>query len=403
MLTRIILALALLGLTGELMGQPIINAQPPAAISDEASLFYVPFNDHGEWGYSDTLGNIIMEPKFLEVSLFKKHSIPNGTILSAVARVKAGEIIINPEGQSILPKKTTVRHRHEYRTREGFRTLWVIQKKNGRTAIIEPGATAKPDFKYEQISEALFTGYNYGPLLLKNRKTKKFEWFNGTTNKIEPTNFRELIKMYPGTKTFQHRLYAVTLEGDTLQYKNREFVDATLIPGETYHPFTAENVTTTLYANSGLFDDASVDNNNYIISAKEQTRLRLLFGVDNIKQESRFRGRIVRDYGISKLYLARKGKLFGVLDQDGKELLPFTYDKIFFLENSTQAVLQRNGKYGRKLFFTIYPTIEPEYDQLSDFYRYRVSPRWSFVVFAGKLNGERVLVGENGTKYYKLD
>jgi len=93
----------------------------------------------------------------------------------------------------------------------------------------------------------------------------------------------------------------------------------------------------------------------------------------------------------------------GVLNEEGKVILPVIYDNIEFLKNGTQAKLELDGKVGRKLFLSHYPTLEPKYKELRNARSLRVTKRWSFALFTVIIDGQKGYIGENGVEYFDLE
>jgi len=370
-------------------------------------MFFVPYNDHGKWGYSDTLGNVVIKPSYLATTLFRKQASENGLIYSAVATTRAGEIMIDPSGESLIPNKTTVVYHNQFRTSPtSFRIIWVLQNKKGQTAIYSPGSDEKPDFEYDKIPESLYGPYgNYGqaPLLLKNRKTGKLEQLDPKDASLKPTDYTQLLRLATSRYKWSSKLYAINQAGDTLQYSRGKFTKAIFQEGKNYSPVIIEREPYKLEIDPPEFEDMAMDDNTIYLKPEERVALQQKFEVDTLLQAYSFSSYINQTYGFSRLYLARKAGKLGVINQIGKEVLSFTYDKILLRDNATQATLVRDKKYGRKLFLTHYPTIEPIYDDFTEYHRYRVNRRWSFQVYVAEVDGKYVLIGENGKRYYDLE
>lgn len=402
-MTKFLIA-ALLALPISLFAQRTAFPPPPAPIAQDPPMFYVPFNDRGKWGYSDTLGNIVIKPAFDQASLFSKKANVEGVVISAEVMRKGKKDRIDAMGKSLLPKKTELKLFKQFRrSNTGLQILCLVANKKGHWAVVQVGKEAKPDFNYSPIPGVDPT-YGSAPIFLRNRETKLIEQYDIASHKFRPSDYSQAMKMYPAGKSSYARLYAVTSTGDTLMFDGRNFRPAVFKPGVDYIMFAPDDKVKS--SDSGLdgpeFEYMEIEEEEFYLSLADKAKLSTQFKVDAILDNAGFSRYLSGKYGISKLYVAQRGSLFGVIDQDGKELLPFTYDRITLEDDGTQAAIYLNGKVGRKLFFTIYPAIEPIYDSLYEYHSYRVNRRWSFVVYLGQVNGEAVLVGENGTKYYRL-
>jgi len=117
---------------------------------------------------------------------------------------------------------------------------------------------------------------------------------------------------------------------------------------------------------------------------------------------SRF-GEISKKFGFTSLSIVRKDNKVGIVNELDEIIVPFVYDKIQFSHNYTEAQLFKDGKQGRKLFFTNYPLIEAKYDALKHYKYLSVNPRWRFGIFEIKIGDFVGYIGENGIEYFQLD
>ena len=75
------------------------------AVSSQSLPILVPFRDGDKWGYSDTLGNIKIQPKYDTVPLFNYDMIHKGNHVIAVVKLKGKPMVINERGTIIVPSK----------------------------------------------------------------------------------------------------------------------------------------------------------------------------------------------------------------------------------------------------------------------------------------------------------
>jgi hypothetical protein len=83
-----LLITALLASPISLFAQRTAFPPPPAPIAQDPPMFYVPFNDRGKWGFSDTLGNMVIAPVFDDVDRFFKQADRGGVVISATVTCK---------------------------------------------------------------------------------------------------------------------------------------------------------------------------------------------------------------------------------------------------------------------------------------------------------------------------
>ncbi len=96
------------------------------------------------------------------------------------------------------------------------------------------------------------------------------------------------------------------------------------------------------------------------------------------------------------LFSALKNRKYGLLNLDGKIILPVQYDEI--IKNDDGAVLKKDGKYGLYILNTVYKPIEAKYTQAVKKYKsIPVSGSWQFSI----CKTGKDYIGENGIEYFK--
>lgn len=97
---------------------------------------------------------------------------------------------------------------------------------------------------------------------------------------------------------------------------------------------------------------------------------------------------------------ARKKKKMGMIDEKGKEWIPFKYDSLIVLKDNVIRTVV-NKKAGAVILNSSYPPISNKYDKLDIRLRNPVLQGWSFLIFRVIKNGKMGYVGENGVEYFK--
>lgn len=96
------------------------------------------------------------------------------------------------------------------------------------------------------------------------------------------------------------------------------------------------------------------------------------------------------------LFSSKKNGKYGLINLDGKTILPEEYDEITLKDN--KVILKKNNLYGLYILNTIYKPIEAKYNKiLKQCISIPVSENWQFSVF--KKGND--FIGENGIEYFK--
>ncbi len=88
----------------------------------------------------------------------------------------------------------------------------------------------------------------------------------------------------------------------------------------------------------------------------------------------------------------------GVINQHGKVHVPLNMDSVSDVYNNMCGIT-KDEKYGVFILNTVYPYIAPIYDTLSPDNYILVNRNWSFLLFLVERNGKQFYVGENGVEY----
>ena len=92
---------------------------------------------------------------------------------------------------------------------------------------------------------------------------------------------------------------------------------------------------------------------------------------------------------------------FGLIDEAGKILLDFAYDKIKYKLNGI-CLIEKDGKKGLFILNSIYKTIEPKYKEIKILEPVSINNHWQFGLFEVTItNDKKGLLGENGIEYFK--
>jgi hypothetical protein len=366
----------------------------PENIKGNESQFFIPFNDHGKWGYCDTLGNIQIKPSLDEAGFFRPYRMGDLAVYYASVATKAGTNLMLSDGDLLLPKKyRMVKPILGLLPKEKDVPVFIVEKK-GKHALYHPQEGLLSKFTFDEPNNYVTSREL---LCLRDLKTKLYHQFIPEKRSFKPTPYSEFMSTYIREESkWSYKLIGITPEADTFVYHNGTFVPFTLSPP----------IDELIEEDPPEFEDTSIDGEPYVTlpskSFLKETALALQ--VDEVTESQDFgRNNVAKKYGFSKLHVVRKGDKMGVLNEEGRIILPVSYDRVTLEDEGSQARLELDGKVGRKIFFTHYPTIEPRFDQLRPSLSLRVTSRWLFTLFKGVIDGQEVYIGENGVEYFNLN
>jgi len=96
------------------------------------------------------------------------------------------------------------------------------------------------------------------------------------------------------------------------------------------------------------------------------------------------------------LFSSKKNGKYGLINLDGKTILPEEYDEITLKDN--KVILKKNNLYGLYILNTVYKPIVAKYNKIiKQYISIPVSENWQFSVF--KKGND--FIGENGIEYFK--
>lgn len=356
------------------------QAPPPPPVN----VMLIPYNDRGDWGYCDTLGNLVYKPSFKEASFFYSSTLGDQRVQMANVTTKWGENRLMATGKLLLPKKLDYQ-RGFYTTTDPNTTFLVIKK--GKYGVYDLNEGMILPAKYDSLcAKCEYSSW----VLLKKEGEDAYRRYNPETRELEEQQYVKL-----GRYLHRYSSFDIATTTDGLHYRLKE--------GELLQ--VTDEVLATYTNDENTFMDVAADWDGASSyrwrgpkpSAEDMKVDRIL----ELKDYSRLS--YIDKYGFKRIIIAELDGQVGILNEKGEEILPFQYDKITLEDSETQVILEKDGKLGRKLLFTIYPTIEPRYDKLYERARLRANAYWSFAVYYVELDGQKGYVGENGVEYFRWE
>lgn len=366
--------------------------QPNSSTPTEANRFYIPYNDHGIWGYCDTLGQVTIRPRYEKAGLFYNTLIGDRRTIVSQVTTRWGRNRLDQADKLLMPRKSDLVRRLTL-TSSDPDSLFLLKNKRSQYGIYRYNVGWAVKATYDSIAPSIYVDDSW--VLLKRAESDTYDYFDQATKSMQPSEIVEVQKFSYGYntvglgRTADNRFFA--LRNYQLERISDEDMAANYELEEELY-FEAADLEDTFYDNGGyLFEDP-------LPNAQE-------LGVDKIvqvKEYSRY-GALTIKYGFRVMMIVEKEGQMGLYNGKGEAILPIQYDQVTFVETDTQVAIYKHGKVGRKLLFSHYPTIEPRYDDLRLYHQLRVSPRWSFALFKVSINGQDGFVGENAVEYFDLD
>lgn len=352
-------------------------------LGEEAKV-WVPYNDHGVWGFSDTLGNIQLKPRFEQVDFFFVRRFGKDQYeYTSQVETRWGDNLIRPNGELMLPKKTQEMRQLANSSRRGKIFLLKINDHLGIYDLVE-GWLAKPRF------DSLYPSTYNNWMLLKADDDATFTRFNLNTLQPETTEIVSVSEYWADMGTIniatttdgkRHKLTGNGMEEvseeELARYEDLDGVMLEEIPDEWFSD---------QYSWRGPKPSAEELGLDRATAYKDYSRLPF-----------------VKNYPFSKAIIGTRDGKMGMVDENGNVMIPFEYDRVQFADPATEAYLVKNGLIGYKLMFSHHPTIEPRYEKFERAHQLPVSQSWVFALFRVEINGERAYVGENGVEYFNFE
>lgn len=356
-----------------------LNAQK----ADVHPLAMVPYNDHGRWGYSDTLANVLIKPRYEKASFYFRRKIGDEIVFLSRVNTSFGENLLQGSGKLLLPKKTNLVKMMSSNVARG--SLFILQKK-GKYGVYELERGWQTEARFDTLFRYTFNDW----VLLRAAADATYTHFNPSTLQTETTDFVYINEYWSDMNTV---IVATTAAGE--HYRLSAGATKTLLSDEEFSEMESLD---------GLMLEEMPDDwgGNYHWRGPRPSAESL--GVDRTVDFRDYSALSFADrYGFKKAIIAQKDGQMGIVDEKGTILLPFQYDRVEFSDPATEAKLYKDGKMGYKLLFTHHPTIEARYESIEPAIHLPVSRTWNFAVFRVQVDGQQAYVGENAIEFFDLD
>lgn len=391
----------------------------------------VPYNLKGKWGYSDTLGNILISPKYDSVARFREH-ISTGPIAFVYRRGKLGAI--SKGGRRVIPPKfDTIGY-----LKPSYDLSYFWLKKDGKEFVYSIDGK-----KLATADKIYFSRYSYPVIGLSNKghsillnletqeKTSRGQYPFKMSNDMG-------IRFKHGDKYLNNSITLQAPDGslefittDTTFYFSPRELEAF----ERKRPISKRSwprksrLFRYRHEIEKLKEQYRLDsvNERKSISSLGKLALTYLYGyrdgvvviIDVFKKEEVqfevdhihdiyeywFQGSIyAEDPELRVLFLVEKDDKFGILRRDGKIIVPIEYDSLE-MENDRWRrflFLEKDGKYGLKYMWEKDMIVKPQYDSIEYGPKIATRPRCVLFLFKVEKEGQYGFIGMDGIEYFKF-
>lgn len=356
-------------------------------LSADDPLLLIPYNDHGKWGWCDTLGEIKIPTQFITADFFRKRYDKTNykNRYSAEIQTEIGKNYLYSNGEFYIPKEYAI-EREFYSNKH--KTV-LVKNKTGQYGVFDVA-------KYELVVPIEYDSYYYADndsyfLYLKKNNKKTYDQFLFFKKKIQPTDIVK-INMAKANVVGKKRVQYIELfkkrNGSYFYFENKE-----VVPIKKSDIVTFEEIQPPVAL-------ASMDYENYksftVIRENCPVALKPFFpNKERIKVTS----------NIQFLQVSCFNGKIGVVDNFGMEHLPFIYDKIEFYNHGWQLRMYHGDRVGMLDLLSPYPAVEPIFEDLRYERKFSIkgfNGHHDFLIYRIKMNGQKGYLGANGVHYFNL-
>lgn len=342
----------------------------------------IPYNDHGKWGFSDTLGNIQIEPQFESASFVTAY---RGFHYCFVSR--GGEFVYYIVNKGVVAPLGCKADWFFYDLFLQEKNLSVISK-NDKYGLFNY-ATQQVLIDVEYAAKALDSklGFIYFSKAatgnaakdkmtilcydVNSGKSSQLEYIEVVSKRVRGRNGPTDVVLF---RNHKNQWFERTEDGW------EEFAYSTVVFLNEKDPRITVEVP--------LPREASRYSQVPIYRLEESDSATIYSSIE------------IGDYNYFQVMHKSSG--FGLVE-DTSTVLPFSFDYIDIDYDNGFFYLLLNKKMGAHIPFTPYSTIAPKYDLISLEKMMKVHSKWQFAIFNVKTNGQIGYVGENGVEYFNHD
>lgn len=359
----------------------------------------VPYRSGELYGFMDTLGNVVIAPKYEEVQDMNFYYDTVAMQANALYSVKQNgvlKVINNNENDVFLPQEKYDSIYSVMMVKDRF-----ITQKSGKYGFILRNKPIIPC-----IYDDILPHYNYSCLVRKGRFVGMID--QDGTIKIPPVYSDIEFAGFTDSSVVWIAKGALTEE--YIEDKRTEFIDYGEGTKYSNYDNNLERIVDMMVEDFGnritaLKDKYDKVKEMYDIEGWYYISKNGLWGLyDWNKQKEIIKPQyddidfMYNEY--NRIYLRVESEdHYGIINQYNEILVPVTMDRIRDLDNKNVAFLQKNKKYGAFVAGTVYPYIAPNYDTISLDNYIIANKHWSFYLFKVLQDDNVFYVGENGIEF----
>lgn len=354
----------------------------------------IPYRDGNLWGLCDTLSVVKVKPfakhiekfvidsdflgyyviknnnKFSIINQYKKALLPETDLDSLRLSNFSNEILIYKNNKVGLLKDFKIFIPIEYDNISSVANESFSIRKDGKAGLINSKGKLIIPAQYSYI----------GWPREENKDNTKFDWvaFTGIDEEKIFTDDKVLEDKKPILTSGYNTIYASRESREEYDKRQNEYKKIEKQYGEI----------------------VSVSDDFVIIKNEKQHRVYSMSKNKFILESDDIIDKFPSNHGYPTFSIKKNNK-FGLIDETGKVLLDFVYDKIKYQLNGICSI-ERDGKKGLFILNSVYKTIEPKYKEIKILEPIPINNHWQFGLFEViTLNDKKGLLGENGIEYFK--
>lgn len=353
----------------------------------------IPYREGKIWGFSDTLGKVVIKPYF-DALVDVQYDIYSVGKASFLLEKNKKKFVVNEKNQIEVP----LNHTYDSIKLKKFDISYFEVFKNGKMGL------------YSNIKEIIPCNFDNIDII-GNKSYKVFIGnkcgvINSRNKLVVPIKYESIYPSWSDMEGKSKYVWEAFLGKQSVKYYDEKHVSD--------------------YDNVGVIMDKSSSNAEISFYAKEAELLKIFdtveikeylqiayvsknkkFGVFSLKDNKLLINALYDEVVFAvnnKKQLVFKVKLndkYGFIGENNILLLPVEYDKIQYNDKIYQYEIFKNNKVGLKIFNTIYPTIEAKYLEVIGYESINIKNNWDFNLFLVKTENGLGYVGENGVEFFK--
>lgn len=357
----------------------------------------LPYRDGNLWGFCDTLGKVRVKPFITGMGEF---AITSPNFKGRYVIRKNGKISIIDQNKKVLFPGASL---DSVQMSNYSNVIFVY--KNNKEGILRDNKSLIPA-EYDRVTPVVNESFEV-------EKGGKLGLINSKGKLIIPIKY-EIIKRARVENKDQNKFDWVAISRDGGNRKETIYTDDTFL--DTDEPIVGPKITLVTMEESIEERDRTYNRLKEIekkygeivavsddkVVIKNATEY-LVYAIDKDKIILKNDGVIkkFRSHNGSNTFLVEKKGQFGLVDETGKIILDYKYDKI---EHELGAVcfLEKENKKGIFFLNSIYKEVELKYTKIKILEPIQINDHWQFSLFeVTTIEGKKGLLGENGVEYFK--